>query len=89
MVTLEVDLNADIFPDSLLVDGMDVTSLPRAVVNGIAPDKLIVVTAFGPGGGNPVCHATFNDEKKAHRWFAVVADDSDPDWFEENVIARV
>jgi hypothetical protein len=89
MVTIQIDLNADIFPDELLFDGADATGLPDAVVDGVGPDKLTVLIACGPGGGNPVCNASFSDEAAARAWFAFVADDDSPGWFEENVVERV
>lgn len=85
MVTIEVDLAGDSFPRNL-VDGEDATAI-CPVIAGMKPDKLIVIQAFGPGGGNPFCHASFNDEKVARKWFAIVADDADPNWFNENVVA--
>lgn len=89
MVTVQVDMLWESFPAEALIDGADVTAVNTTIIDGIAPDKLVVVEASGPGGGNPVCNATFKDERLARRWFAVLADDSDPDWFEENVVERV
>jgi len=93
MITVEVDLAYDSFPHDL-VDGEDATSIcPRIDgwgsphVNGIKPDKLIIIKAVGPGGGNPFCHASFNDEKTARRWFAIVTDDPSAEWFLENTVA--
>jgi hypothetical protein len=85
MVTVEVDLAYDSFPRDL-VDGEDATSI-FPPINGIKPDKLIIVQAVGLGGGNPECHASFNDEKMARRWFAIVTGDSDPGWFDDNTVA--
>ena len=57
---------------------------------GVNPDKLIVVKAHGPTGGNPLtmptanCYASFNDEAMAREWFAWAADDAD---FDKNVVA--
>lgn len=85
MVTVAVDLAYDAFPRDL-VDGEDATSICPPI-NGIKPDKLIIVEAVGPGGGNPDCRASFNDEKTARRWFAIVTDDPDPGWFDDNTVA--
>lgn len=86
-VTVAVDLNYDTFSahEAALVDGADITHLAGLVkYRGVTPDRLVVVTAVGPGGGNPFCHATFADEALARKWFAYVADDNDPAWFDEN-----
>lgn len=86
MVTVEVDLCAENFSRQL-VDGEDAPELfllaPRLGVN---PDKLIIAMAHGPAGGNPICHASFNDMTMARERFAWAADDADPNWFDENVV---
>lgn len=87
MVTIQLDMLYESFPEGSLVNDADVTAVSTAIFDGIGPDKLVVVQAAGPGGGNPVCNATFNNERDARRWFAIMADDNDPDWFEENVVA--
>ena len=87
MVTIQLDMVYESFPEGSLVDGADVTDVNTTLVNGIGPDKLVVVMAEGLGGGNPVCNATFNNKRDARHWFAVVTDDNDPEWFEENVVA--
>ena len=86
-VTIAVDLSYDTFSahEAALVNGADITHLAGLVkYRGITPDRLVVVTAVGPGGGNPFCHVTFADEALARKWFAYVADDNDPAWFDEN-----
>lgn len=88
-VTVALDLAYDNFSahESALVDGADITHLGGLVAyRGITPDRLTVVTAVGPGGGNPFCHASFTDEAAARKWFAAMADDGDPAWFDENVV---
>lgn len=85
MVTIQLDMAADFFPRDLR-DGEDATSICPPI-RGIVPDKLVVRSAVGPGGGNPDCLATFEDETKARRWFAIVADDDSPSWFDDNVVA--
>lgn len=84
MVTIQLDMAYDAFPRDL-VDGEDATDI-APVYNGIAPDKLIVVQALGPGGGNPDCLVSFNDEKNARAWFSYFSGDDDPTWFDENVV---
>ncbi len=86
-VTIAVDLNYDTFDghEGCLVDGADITDHAGLVeYRGIVPDRLVVVQAVGPGGGNPFCHASFNDEALARKWFAAFEDDEDPTWFDEN-----
>jgi hypothetical protein len=86
-ITVAVDLNFDTFSahEDELVDGADLTHLAGLVkYRGVTPDRLVVVTALGPGGGNPFCHATFTNEADARKWFAYVTDDNDPAWFDEN-----
>ena len=85
MVTVEVDLAYDSFPRDL-VDGEDATSICPPI-NGIKPDKLIVVEAVGPGGGNPFCRASFESELAARVWFALVTEDPSADWFEDNRVS--
>ena len=88
-VTVALDLAYDNFSahESALVDGADITHLGGLVAyRGITPDRLTVVTAVGPGGGNPFCHASFTDEAAARKWFAGMADDGDPARFDENVV---
>jgi hypothetical protein len=85
MVTVAVDLAYDAFPRDL-VDGEDATSICPPI-NGIKPDKLIIVKAVGLGGGNPDCRGDVDDEKTARRWFAIVTDDPDPGWFDDNTVA--
>jgi hypothetical protein len=88
MVTVAVDLAYDSFPRAL-VDGEDATSICPPI-NGIKPDKLIIVKAVGPmtgTSGDLACRASFNDEKTARRWFAIVTDDPDPGWFDDNTVA--
>jgi hypothetical protein len=88
MVTVAVDLNGDSFPNDIY-DGQDVTDICPPT-SGIKPDKLIIKYACGAGGGNPDCLATFEDERKARVWFAIITDtphEVDPNWFDENVVA--
>jgi len=88
-VTVALDLSYDTFSahESALFDGADITHLGGLVAyRGIVPDRLVVVQAVGPGGGNPFCHASFVDEALARKWFAAMADDGDPAWFDENVV---
>ena len=84
MVTIAVDISADQF-NGKLIKGEDAKDIFPTIA-GIKPDKLIVHQVSGPGGGHPECLATFNDERKARSWFAIVTDDADPDWFDENVV---
>lgn len=88
-VTIAIDLSYDTFAGhkAALVDGADITDHAGLVAyRGIVPDRLVVVQAVGPGGGNPFCHASFTDEVLARKWFANFADDEDPAWFDENVV---
>ena len=86
-ITIALDLNFDTFSahEAALVDGADITHLAGLVkYRGITPSTLRVVKAVGAGGGNPFCHASFTNEADARKWFAYVADDNDPAWFDEN-----
>jgi hypothetical protein len=84
MVTVKVDLSADMFSHDPVADE-DVTAICPPIA-GIVPDKLVVGSPFG--NPNVVdCRATFTDLKTARRWFAVVTDDPSVEWFEENVVA--
>lgn len=87
MINVAIDLNYDHFAalGVKLEDGMDVTQW-APVVNGIAPDLLVVTEAEGIGGGNPDCVASFVSKQAARDWFAWVSDDDDPEWFEENLV---
>ena len=86
-ITVRVDLAADAFSAHAadVVDGADITHLAHLVTaRGVTPQRLTVVQAVGPGGGNPFCHASFTNEWAARQWFGCVADDDDHNWFNEN-----
>lgn len=90
MITLEVDLPFETEADEggserEFTKGEDVTELAPEYL-GITPDKLIVVHPEGAGGGSPVCHASFSDEKKARQWFTEHEGDDDPEFFDSYVV---
>jgi len=94
MTTIEVDIAfesgeySDPDPDSPEVAftvGQDVTKLAPKYL-GITPDKLTIVDPYGPGGGNPICHASFYEESRARIWFAKLMDDDDDAFFDSSVV---
>lgn len=82
MVQVELDMSYDAFcaKGVELQDGMDVTS-HSPTFNGIAPHRLVVKVAEGPGGGNPICVAHFRDGESADLWLKAF----DPDGHEPGV----
>jgi hypothetical protein len=92
MITIEVDIAFESgeysdpdSPERVFTKGQDVTELAPEY-SGITPDKLIIVEPYGPGGGNPVCHASFYEESRARQWLAGLTDDDDDAFFDSFVV---
>jgi len=65
---LTLDINYDMFKETDLVLGRDVTDY--FAEDWTPPVKAVIVNPKGPGGGNPIVKFTFQDSDHSCEWFS-------------------